>query len=375
MRILYLTHDLGDAMTARRVQMLRAGGASVQIAGFRRGDAPIQMINGSEVTDFGRTHNGRFAQRVLAVLRALVLLHRHRALFAQADMILARNLEMLALGVRGRAFSAKPVLVYECLDIHRLMLGTGLISKALRGLERWLCRRAAMVLTSSPAFIREYFTGRIAAPLKLLENKVYTDDAPLPLARVAGPPWRIGWFGVIRCAKSLALLCGLARACPGLVEVVIRGRPAYDQLPDFNEIVAQTPGVTFHGPYQSPQDLAETYGDVHFTWAIDMFEEGLNSAWLLPNRVYEGGLYGAVPLAAHGVETSRFIQQLGIGVTLDEPKDAFLKTYFTQLNAADYHALQAQVAAVGRDAWACSTADCMALVAALAALHNPHGAA
>ena len=43
------------------------------------------------------------------------------------DVILARNLEMLMLGRRAMAaLSPRPRLVYELLDIHRAMLGSGI---------------------------------------------------------------------------------------------------------------------------------------------------------------------------------------------------------------------------------------------------------
>ena len=80
------------------------------------------------------------------------------------------------------------------------------------------------------------------------------------------PPWRIGWFGIIRCARSLDLLADLVRAHPGLVEVDIRGRPARDVLPGFDHIIAATPGLVFHGAYDRKGDLPYLYSDVHFTW-------------------------------------------------------------------------------------------------------------
>jgi hypothetical protein len=53
--------------------------------------------------------------------------------------------------------------------------------------------------------------------------------------------------------------------------------------------------VHYLGRYRNPSDLPTIYGDVHFSWAIDYYERGLNSAWLSPCRMYEGSLYGSVP--------------------------------------------------------------------------------
>ena len=83
----------------------------------------------------------------------------------------------------------------------------------------------------------------------------------------------------------------------GRFEIVLRGRPAYSEFTDFDGFVAAEPYLRFDGAYRNPEDLAAIYGEVHFSWAIDFFEEGLNSSWLLPNRLYEGCRYGAVPIA------------------------------------------------------------------------------
>ena len=113
----------------------------------------------------------------------------------------------------------------------------------------------------------------------------------------AGEPWKIGWFGALRCRKSLELLAAFTRQMDGRFEVVLRGRPAYSEFDDFDGLVAAEPYIRFAGPYRNPEDLAAIYGEVHFSWAIDFFEEGLNSSWLLPNRLYEGCRFGAVPIA------------------------------------------------------------------------------
>lgn len=367
MRVLYLTHDLADAATKKRVEMLVAGVATVTLAGFYRTEQAPFFVAGCPTLGLGRTHNGRFLHRLLAVLGNVATLRRHKQLFRNCDLIIARNLEMLALAVRGRSFThpAKP-LVYEVLDIHRLLLRQDAIGNTMRRMEGWLARRAKLLITSSPAFTREYFErqSQVKLPTLLLENKVFMGDAPLslPPRPVAGPPWRIGWFGALRCRKSFTLLQSFLRAHPSRVEVILRGKPSYDQMPDFDREVAATPGMQFHGPYKNPDDLATIYGEVHFCWAIDMFEEGLNSSWLLPNRLYESGLYRAIPIGLAGVETSNLMKTLGIGITLPEASEAALATMLESMTPERYKTLQAATDEVLPSQWRASVEECKALV-------------
>jgi succinoglycan biosynthesis protein ExoL len=178
-KILLLAHDLSDAAVHRRAVMLRMGGASVMVAGFRRTPEPTESVAGCPSVDWGRTYNERFFQRIFSIMRQTAFLGWHRALFADADVIIARNLEMLALGVRGRSLCRPaPVLVYECLDIHRLLLRRDFIGAALRWLEGWLSRRASALITSSPAFVSGYFNtlSQVRLPVRVVENKMLDID-------------------------------------------------------------------------------------------------------------------------------------------------------------------------------------------------------
>ncbi|HET6275645.1 MAG TPA: glycosyl transferase family 1 [Candidatus Cybelea sp.] len=372
LRILLLAHDLADDSVGKRVAMLACGGAEVTLAGFRRTPEPIGSVAGCAATDFGQTRDAAFGERIWAVARSLLRLPRYRALFEETDLIWARTLEMLAIAVRGQALcSVAPPIVYESLDIHRLLLRQDLAGAALREVEGRLGRSARLLVTSSPAFVSNYFATRskVNLPVRLIENKVFIgkDDAPaaLPRARPSGPPWVIGWFGHIRCKESLRILTDAVQRHPGKVEVVIRGRPAFD---DFERSISQTPGMRFLGPYKNPEDLDAIYREAHFTWAIDMFEHGLNSAWLLPNRLYEGGLYGCVPIADASVETGRFLQRLGIGVTLEEPLAASLAAFLDDITPERYRALEEAAELVPRSTWLCEPTECTALVRDLASL-------
>ena len=120
MTLLYFFHDLNHSDVQRRVEMLRQGGAAVTVIGFHR-MATVPVVEGATLVGLGITEDGNFPQRILAVLRTLLTLHRWRDTFADSDAVVARNLEMLVLAAmaRWRFLPGRP-LTYECVDIHRL---------------------------------------------------------------------------------------------------------------------------------------------------------------------------------------------------------------------------------------------------------------
>jgi succinoglycan biosynthesis protein ExoL len=379
LHVLYLVHDLADPAVRRRVLMLQAGGATVTLAGFRRSDNAFANVEGLIPIVLGTTRDGKFAQRLKAVAQAALSLAAKLRGVSRPDIIVGRNLEMLALANRANMlFGGYSPIVYECLDIHRLLLRSDTIGKALRRAERLLGRNAQLLLTSSPAFVENYFApfGQIDTPVVVLENKVLSlagelHEPAIPAAAPqSGSPWKIGWFGALRCRRSFELLGEFTRRMEGRFRVVLRGRPAYSEFDDFDGFVRAEPFVDFHGAYRNPEDLAEIYRNVHFSWAIDFFEEGMNSSWLLPNRLYEGCRHGAVPIAMRNVETGRFLAIRGIGALLAEPSADALVSLIGDMDAQTYRGLSGAVASQDPKSWICNGNDCRTLVSRFQALTN-----
>jgi succinoglycan biosynthesis protein ExoL len=372
LKVLYLVPNLADAAVARRIDMLRLGGAEVAVAGFRRAGTDMPMLDVETCVELDETFDARFAQRLWATVRAMASFRRWAAGLAQPDVIIARNLEMLSLANRLRGFwPNQPPLVYECLDIHRLMLREDALGRAMRGAEQHWSRQAALLLTSSPAFLRNYFNVHGGPPAEIVENKVLWDGGARgrnPALTVPGGSVRIGWFGALRCARSLQALNGLAEAMDGGVEVVLRGRPALTEFDDFHAVVAGQRHLRFEGAYRNPDDLAAIYSDVHLAWAIDFFEAGQNSQWLLPNRIYEGCLHGAVPVALAGTETAAFLERHGIGIVLPDIEPATLRRMLGGLTPERLTALAAAVRAQSSSHFAVGTDACRALVERLGGL-------
>jgi succinoglycan biosynthesis protein ExoL len=374
MRIAYLVHDINDPAVHRRIRMLHAGGAQVALLGFSRG--PAVAPEAMEPVVLGQTTDARLFQRSIAVGRAALAMPRWQSALADADVIMARQLETLVLAAMARRITGSTAkLVYECLDIHRLMLSPGLIGRLMRALESGLLRDCDSIMVSSQRFIDAYFTPahRSMPRVELVENKVLEMEldgsggygAQRAQLRPPAPPWRIGWYGVLRCRRSLHLLAGLVRSLPGLVEVTIRGKVARTVMPDFDEVVAATPGLSFDGPYNRSHDLPELYTTPHFFWAIDFYEAGGNSDWLLPNRLYEGGLFGAVPLALRRVETGSWLAAHGAGVLLDEELEVSLRQFFAGLDSDGFAAARQAMEMIPVSAFLHDRADCASLATRL----------
>jgi succinoglycan biosynthesis protein ExoL len=178
----------------------------------------------------------------------------------------------------------------------------------------------------------------------------------------------------LRCAKSFTLLEQLAQKLGPLVEIDLWGVVAEDQIPDAAARMAALANLRFHGRYKA-SDLSLIYGGAHFVWAIDYYEAGGNSDWLLPNRLYEGLAHGVVPIAVEGVETARWLERHCVGRVLVAPLDKTLEHFVRTLSIESYTHMRAAVDALPPSAVRFTSADARALVDALSGVAMSNSAA
>jgi succinoglycan biosynthesis protein ExoL len=322
--VAFFGHDVGDAAVRRRVQTFTDDG--VGVIGFmmkRRADVAADW----PFVDLGMTRDGAFLHRIAQIFSGARRAAAARESLAKADVIYARNLDMLACAfLTKRLLRSKTPVVYECLDVHRLLSRKDFVGASLRRVERWLLKRSAALVVSSPAFIRHHFEVYYPGIYRhhLVENRMAdgADYGPrptrLPTLKPAAP-LRIGWVGVLRCQRSLDLLCAAADALGAQVEIHLYGVPARNEIPIFEPVIAARTNIIYHGRYKSPEDLARIYGNLDVVWAGDFMEAGFHSVWLLPNRLYEGGYFGVPAIAPEGTETAAWISARQCGFEVSEP--------------------------------------------------------
>ncbi|WP_299684399.1 glycosyltransferase [uncultured Tateyamaria sp.] len=326
LRIEVFGFDVAEISQIRRIRALIGLGHNVHSFTMRRDNMNKDFEPDWPNTHLFMTENENLPKRAAIVAASVVKMAKHRARLRAADMIIARNLDMVAIAWAARAMAGAGhvPLVYECLDINGALCGDGPKSHAMRAAERRLLAGVQMLVVSSPGFIRNYFKPLqdYDGPWALWENKLAAGTAlpDRPKIRTASDveaPLRLGWVGTIRCAPSLALLAAVADQLGNAVEVHIHGIVHRHALPDFDATLAAHPNMILHGPYEYPGDLAQIYGGLDLVWAQDLWQTGNNSDWLLPNRIYEASWAGCPSLAVSTTETGRRVAEDHLGWVTD----------------------------------------------------------
>lgn len=335
-KIAFFGHDAGDAAVRRRARAFMEDGLGVTGFMMRRGEPKTTEW---AMIDLGQTHDGAFRQRIRQVFLGAKIAASGSEL-ASADVIYARNLDMLACAFLAKRHAGlKTPVIYECLDVHRLLCRKDPVGGLLRRLEGWLMGRSIALTVSSPGFVTHHFRPhyRRLPPVFLIENRLAGGQA-YGVRKAEGKGampgrLRIGWVGNLRCRRSLDLLCGVADALGDAVDIRLHGVPARTEIPVFEPLIDARPNMSYHGRYRSPEDLQAIYDGLDVVWAGDFMEAGLNSVWLLPNRVYEGGYFCTPAIAPEGTETAAWTARHACGFALAEPLEQTLPDFVASLLA------------------------------------------
>jgi succinoglycan biosynthesis protein ExoL len=369
MPLIYFTSDGTDSVTAKRLAMFEAAGEAVRCLGMVRDTNTAAKVPQS-MRVIAHARNGRLFARLWAVLRgSITLIVSARREVRAADVIIARNLDMvfLALLARSLADNRAPVY-YEFLDARLQLTSDTLTGRLLRFIERRVLALCEGVIASSPAYVDHYFRDRqkYFGRTRLLENKLWRHghdtQGPVRLDERKRGRWRIGYVGLLRCQKSLITLCDLVKRHNN-VELRLHGVPDQNFFPHFNTLIDGQSRVEYFGRFNYPADLARIYGNVDFVWLPDFSAIGGNSEWLLPNRLYEACAFGAVPISVEGTETANWLTRHKIGILLKQDIGTALDDLFTNMTAAHFNLLKAAICALPRDLFEASADDVREFVA------------
>lgn len=337
--------------------MLQLGGARVSIIGFdRRPSFPKSF----DFISLGLTYDAALFRRTISVMISLFKIWRISSCQTGFDVIIARNLEMLPLAhvILRRSRHKKARLIFECLDLHRVLLKNCLIGFVLRRIEKLMLLQASTIILSSAAFYENYFSKvqKFRGNVLLVENKKLS-PARINFEKKSSERKAciIGYFGMLRCQKTVDILRRIAHRSGSGCEILIAGIPSPAVFPNFTDEVIGLKNVRYVGSYD-PESIGTLYGQVDFAWCIDFYEEGFNSALLLPNRLYESLSYGVIPLAMEGTETANWLKKRNVGKVFEHVEE--IEVFFLNLNLDTMLSLKEAIALLPQSSYLCSVSDC-----------------
>ena len=370
----YLGPDCTHTDARKRTLALEKAGVDLTAFMFRRVKSNADYTPEWNNIELGVTSDKNYLKRLPSLLKGLMILVWHGGKLRQADFIMARNFDMMFLGLLAKVFSFSGAkLVYDVPDIQRFFFGTNKRGRGFRFFERILLKRISLLVVTSHGFMRGYFepVQNYTGKFYVWENKVLAGQLPdmspieeMNKKRDADGPWVISWHGTLRCPKSMRILSDVARRMGDDVKIYMRGKPT--DYPDyFDHTFKGLDNVEFGGEYRLPDEFEDLYGHAHFSWCVDYHDPEGNSPLLLPNRLYQGGYLGVIPIAVRAHESGQYIERHDVGITLEAPLADRLVDRLNSMSRDDYKQLREKVLSVRDDLFLEDVQDMAKLISAI----------
>lgn len=284
--------------------------------GFARTDYYGDPFSNPDVRVLGTISNESFAGRIPVYLSSLPVLRR---LLTQASVVVVFSAELALLARAATLFSRRrrPWMIRELADVPRAVDGPGRTAAVARVIERLGATACDGFLVTSPRFVDDYVrpTLRFRGPAAVVENK---PDLPIrlqPRERRRSDKVTVGYFGLLRCPTTIALLRRLAAHPSRRFEVIV-----YGYVMPNSEAVQHSESDTFRfaGEYVSPDDLAKIYGECDVVYSGYPYDPGRLNARLATTNRYAEAIHFGLPQIAHtGTEDGRRVTELGVGLAID----------------------------------------------------------
>jgi succinoglycan biosynthesis protein ExoL len=261
------------------------------------------------------------------------------------DILYVKALDCLLATLIARALSGnRSRLICEILDVHDYLLYPSLYRRAMRAAERFMLARIDLLIVPTEGNVDQYYRpiSRYAGKAAVVHNRLPSGEAgPCPPPSSHDGTWVIGWFGNLRCRRSLEILCRTAQTLADRVKIMIAG-PSLFPPGVLEQAIAPFPNMRYLGPFKECEVAPTLYAQVHFSYALH-FEPPDRSTWALAVRIFEGGAYGRPTIARAGTAMGRFADAHGIGLSIEEPCDDELSAALSSLTDEDYSQMVTRV--------------------------------
>ncbi len=298
--------------------------------------------------DLGKIPQNKYLYRFLKIIFDIRQLSKILSNNPEINVVYVWNFDAALLFLLTKLFSKQKYrVIYDVIDIKPILLSKSIMGKILRKLEQYILDSTDYLCVTSEDFIINYFDKYYIYErnIHIVENKVFPEiDNTLINNDLYKKPdnttWRIGFVGLFRCNTSLKLLLDLAKCLPEKVEIILAGRPEEHVIDTFNKLVNMENTVDM-GEYAYPNGLPDIYSKIDIVWSADFSDLSVNSKWLLPNRIYEAGIFSVPHLCfSDNIAISKYIKSLKIGWILEDADIETLLQFFSSLTLEQFQQIK-----------------------------------
>jgi succinoglycan biosynthesis protein ExoL len=314
-KLLFIQSTFGDAHQMIRFLELSKHYKESQLLAFER--TYYETTQAIDFINLGEIHHGKLISRISVYFKAMRIIFNEKSTNSPTDIYFFGFDLLPWIAVFGTRNKCR--LIFEIPDIRESFFQRNLAARLMKSLLKYSLKPVFMVVVTSELFVNRFLKNHAIVPENycVLENKVHLPDNALPLKEM-GLEIVIGFFGLIRCEKSLQFLLQLLDSTDKF-KLLIYGY-FINISQETQTRIKEHPKVSFKGAYKSPQDLKKIYSQIDLSWVAYPFQDPSkdgNFRYAMTNRYYEAGFFRKPMIGNKHSGDAEKIEANAFGLTLD----------------------------------------------------------
>jgi succinoglycan biosynthesis protein ExoL len=291
-KILFASSTIGAPIFSKRISMIKKAGYYVDAITFDRKEHKGRVPD-CEINTLAEIEDGKYVKRFFIML---MVIKKIREKIRKTDLIYAAGGD-IALIIHIANFGLKRKVIMEVSDIREIQTDDTYKGDVYRIIDKIIAKKSSAIIATAPGFINEYYKKWLNVKKKslIIENKLdyeikgikFCEDYKRGEDLLLRKKIKIGYFGILRCKKTLEILHTIAETNKDNIEIVIAGTPT--AIVGYMQNIKISNNLKYLGPFKSPDDLPCLYNQIDLVWACYPFPEkkSWNWRWARTNRYYE----------------------------------------------------------------------------------------
>ncbi|MBQ7955061.1 MAG: glycosyltransferase [Lachnospiraceae bacterium] len=274
----------------------------------------IEDIKGEEIAI--PANNGNPIKRLLPTFKfGKTVLKKLK--IQKPECLYVQNVDMLFLAMLHKVFiNSSLKIVYEIADIHEIIIQPQkrwikkIIQRALRFLERKMCRNVNLLVLTSQKYYECYYKDFIEE-----SRYLYMANAPERrifnrYARKKDGKFTVGFIGAVRFEKQIKLLVQACEKCQVKLEII--GSFLNEELEQY----CKENNVFCYGKYNYEEEISDLYGRLDCVFS-GYPSTDYNVGIAVPNKLYEAIVCELPIIVSKGTYLAELVNEYGVGIAID----------------------------------------------------------
>jgi succinoglycan biosynthesis protein ExoL len=325
-RIIFVAAHLAQPRVIRRIKAIKNAGFDIKVYGY---DTGLYSDNISDYGDIPLTLLSctKGKSRLKRTLNNIIDIRKISKEMRNGSMLYVFG---LPLGIAVRYFTRVRDYIYEEADM--MPTGTTKIDHFfLKELDKTIIKKSYATVFTSQGFSDFLFGNRQPDNVIIIPNKLNPDilnSARPHNLNISDKNIKFGFIGAIRFSNTVLRFA----------RVVGQSFPQhqfhfYGDGPSRKEvelIVQQYNNIFYHGPFQSPQDLARIYSMIDIN--VVCYDASVLGVRLSePNKLYESLYFGKPIIASENSFFGKKVLDLGVGFAINAAVDSEIEHFIKHI--------------------------------------------